>query len=204
MTNTTDPKTQPAAIGSMDSKKSSEQSPNKTCRRCGQQKPLDEFGITNRWQSGHLKICRVCESAARRAGRARSQGSEAQTQPTPAPHPQPLSPKDVHDKMFMLIVQGMNREHQILEQCFGKDSPQYKAQMATARMAFEKLFTLLGEQSPSQAVPTDAVASNWSEQRRRQQSGRMKEYWQRKRSTNHHSTNATQPPMTLTETKVHP
>lgn len=131
-----------------------ETSPSKTCRRCGQQKPLAEFRFTDRWQSGYLKVCRVCESAARRAGRARYLGNGVRTRLASAPHPQPLSPKDLHDKMLMLIVYGVNTEEKILAECYGKDSPPYKAEMAKVMMAFEKLFALLRKAAPSSVEET--------------------------------------------------
>lgn len=122
-----------------------ESAPNKVCRRCGQQKSLDEFRTSNRWKGGRLSICRVCESAARKAGRVRYLANEVRTRPTSARHMQPLSPKDLHDAMLMLIVYGFNTKEEVLAKYYGKDSPQYKAEMATVWMAFEKLFALLRE-----------------------------------------------------------
>lgn len=129
-------------------------SPSNTCRRCGQQKPLDEFRIGHRWKGGRLSICRVCESTARRAGRVRYLGNEARTRLAPASDSQPLSPKDLHHKMVMLIVYGFGTEEQFLAKYHGKDSPQYKSEMAKVWIALEKLFALLREAAPSLAGRT--------------------------------------------------
>jgi hypothetical protein len=51
--------------------------------------------------------------------------------------------------MMILIVYGFNTEEDILANCYGKNSREYKANMAPVWMAFEKLFALLRQAAPS-------------------------------------------------------
>jgi len=124
-------------------------SPGKTCRRCGQRKSLDEFRTSNRWQGGRLKVCRVCESAARHAGRVHHLANKPRMQRVP--DSQSLSLEELHHKMHMLIVYGVSTEEKIMAECYGKDSPRYKVEMAKVWTAFENLFALLRESAPSLA-----------------------------------------------------
>ena len=64
----------------------------------------------------------------------------------------------------MLLVHGFNRREEILAQCYGKDSAAYTAGMASAAMAFEKLFALLPEnpkeRRPDGQRPTDRTEAH--------------------------------------------
>jgi len=85
------------------------------------------------------------------------------------PFQKPLSPEDDRHNMLMLLVLGFNRQHEILEERFGKNSPQYKAQMAPVVKAFDKLIALLPERTTASAgkpSPETPDISNRTDDRR--------------------------------------
>jgi hypothetical protein len=117
----------------------------KTCRKCGEEKACEEFGTSPWTQDGRLNTCRLCASAAMKAGHARRRAAVTSAPPSaakPSAAQEALSEADWH-VMFMLIILGCNEYIKAMKECYSDNDAAFQVQQAIIMKAFERPHGLL-------------------------------------------------------------